>query len=105
MLLAAKRCRKVKTEAAVPALGARGAQFLGLCAVLSHGCCCWWSREDCGNILQCQAQTWPSIFSLIHTEMSWPEGAGGCHQLVFFVSQGAERTATCLTGRPVLQSR
>lgn len=25
------------------------------------------------------AQTWASIFSLIHTEMSWPEGAGGCH--------------------------
>lgn len=37
------------------------------------------------NIIQRQAQTWPSIFSLIHTEMSWPKGTGGCHQLIFFL--------------------
>lgn len=104
MLLAAKHCRKVKTEAALPALGARRAHSLWDLVVCS-ALLLLMEQGRLQNIIQCEAQTWPSIFSLIHTEMSWPKGAGGCHQLIFYVSKGTERTAAYLTGGPVSQSR
>lgn len=50
------------------------------------------------NIIQLQAQTWPSIFSLIHREMSWPKGTGSCHQLIFFVPKALKELLHVLQG-------